>query len=145
MYVQCNRLCYYISRATTSLFVVLIELMMNIDNAMDCNFRTKSNVRTILPAMQLLDGMLQKILKAKELNKICYELGPLAHCTQCDKKEPFSYIAYKSESGSKREESLQCCGCKNVFCIGKHDSEADHIIKSKVLHVLHVISYYNIF
>lgn len=109
------------------------------------SYRTKPNVRTILPAMQLLDRMLQKILKAKELNKIYYELGPFVHCTHCDKKQSFSYITYTSESGSKRDESLKCCGCKNVFRIGsKYNSETDHIIKSKVwfddLHVLHVIS-----
>ena len=98
-------------------------------------YRTKSTVRTILPALQLLDGMLQKILKAEELNSICYELGPVAVCSQCTGEQFFSYITYKNKTDPQEQshisDCLQCSKCKNEVMI-KCNSETDEIIKSKV-------------
>ena len=97
-------------------------------------FRTKQHVRTILPAMRLLDGMLQKILKAEELSGICYELGPVEKCSQCGKEELFSYITYdnrKKEDASHYHQCLQCSKCQNEVSI-KCNPETDKIIKSKV-------------
>lgn len=111
----------------------------NIDNLF---YRTKPNVRTILPAMQLLDKMLRKILKAEELNSICYELGPMAVCSECTGEQFFSYITYenKSKTQGQRDDNikshnisdcLQCSKCLNEVTI-KCNSETDRIIKSKV-------------
>ena len=87
--------------------------------------------------MQLLDGILQKILKAEELNRICYDLGPIAQCSQCKKEQLFSYITYNSKrhesckKQSSTNERLQCSKCLNEVPI-KCDLETDKIIKSKV-------------
>ena len=89
-------------------------------------------MRTILPAMQLIDGMLQRILKAEELSGVCYELGPYALCPECEEEQSFSFITYNSGSGSKTHKSLHCSGCQNEFPIDKYSSETDNIIKSKV-------------
>ena len=100
--------------------------------------RTKPHIRTILPAMELLHAILQKILKAEELNSICYELGPVAECSQCEDIRQFSYITYNCENDSRKQKKdgqskqLQCSCCHNGVPI-KCDSETDQIIKSKVL------------
>ena len=104
-------------------------------------FRTKQHVRTILPAMQLLDGMLQKILRAKELSEVCYELGPIGECSQCETEELFTYITYNNKNDRKKQDTstrqrhnhqcLQCSKCQNEVSI-KCNAETDKIIKSKV-------------
>ena len=104
-------------------------------------FRTKPHVRTILPAMQFLDGMLQKILKAEELSGVCYGLGPIGKCSQCKPERLFTYITYNSKNDRKKQDiskgqrrnhqSLQCSKCKNEVFI-KCNQETDKIIKSKV-------------
>ena len=108
------------------------------------SYRTKSNVRTTLPAMQLLDGMLQKILKTEELNRICYELGPMAVCSQCTKERLFFYITFESKNDSKGQkhdntkkhisDCLQCSKCRNEVSI-KCNSETDGVVKSKVCYL----------
>ena len=105
-------------------------------------FRTKPHVRTILPAMRLLDGMLQKILKAEELSGVYYELGPIGKCSQCKTDKLFTYITYNSKNDRKKQDtpkrqrrdhqSLQCSKCQNEVFI-KCNQETDKIIKSKVL------------
>lgn len=93
--------------------------------------------------MQLLDGMLQKILKAEELSGICYELGPIGECSQCEAEELFSYITYDNKSNRKQQDAsisqrhnrqcLQCSKCQNEVSIKCNpDPEIDKIIKSKV-------------
>ena len=102
-------------------------------------YRTRQHVRTILPAMQLLDRMLQKILKAEELNGVSYELGPFAICSQCKEEQLFHYITYENrrqeDDDAKKQEknnkSLQCRNCQNEVVI-KCNSETDKIIKSQV-------------
>jgi len=86
--------------------------------------------------MQLLEGMLQNILKAEELNGISYKLGPFTRCSQCETEQLFSYVTYESGSKSEttsstRQESLKCNGCQNDVTI-KCNLETDEIIKSKV-------------
>ena len=90
--------------------------------------------------MQLLDRMLQKILKAEELNRICYKLGPVAMCSQCpgEQLQFFSYITYENKSdsqgqtnGSHISDCLKCSKCCNEVTI-KCNLETDTIIKSKV-------------
>ena len=88
--------------------------------------------------MQLLDRILKKILKAKELNRICYKLGPVAECYQCEDKQLFYYITYdckikqKDDGQSITKEHIQCSSCCNEVPI-KCDSETDRFVKSKVL------------
>ena len=115
-----------------------IMLIVVINNCPKMYFRTKRHVRTILPAMQLLDGMLQKILKAEELSGVCYELGPIGKCSQCKTEKLFTYITYntrKKQDTPKRQrrnhQSLQCSKCQNEVFI-KCNQETDKIIKSKV-------------
>ena len=114
-------------------------------------FRTKQYVRTILPAMQLVDRMLEKILKAEELSGICYELGPIGECSQCESVELFSYITYDNKNDRKKQDAstsqtrnhqcLQCSKCQNEVSIKCNpDPETDKIIKSKVAIASYVLS-----
>ena len=90
--------------------------------------------------MQLLDRMLQKILKAEELNGVSYKLGPFAICSQCEEEQLFCYITYENkrqgdDNDAKKQEknnkSLQCRNCQNEVII-KCNSGTDKIIKSQV-------------
>ena len=104
-------------------------------------YRARQHVRTILPAMQLLHGMLQKILKAEELNGVSYDLGPFAICSQCKKEQLFCYIAYENKrqgdddddakGQEQKNKCFQCRNCQNEVII-KCNSETDKIIKSQV-------------
>ena len=102
--------------------------------------------------MQLLDGIMQKILKAEKLNRICYELGPIAKCSQCKEEQPFSYITYSSKNNSRQKHEnsekqrsankcLQCSKCLNEVPI-KCDLETDKIIKSKVYTIYYLAMIY---
>ena len=90
--------------------------------------------------MQLLHGMLQKILKAEELNGVSYELGPFAICSQCEEEQLFCYITYENKrqgddddakGQEQKNKCFQCSNCQNEVII-KCNSETDKIIKSQV-------------
>ena len=88
--------------------------------------------------MGFLNATLQKILKAEELNRIYYELGPMAECSQCKDEQLFSYITYTCENDSRKQKKdrenirLQCSSCFTEIPI-KCDPKTDKVIKSKVL------------
>jgi len=73
-------------------------------------YRTKSSVRTILPAMKYLHRQLTTVLK--ELKKIEYRLGPVATCSHCNEEQLLTYIIFSSDKGSNYSQ-CKCTGCRN--------------------------------
>ncbi|XP_065910261.1 uncharacterized protein [Dysidea avara] len=88
-------------------------------NSIDVAIRTKQQIRSILPAMELLHTLILRIVEKKELKGIKYKLGPIVECSQCEEECLFTYITYNSggDPTSKRNNYLQCNECRSKVTI----------------------------
>lgn len=92
--------------------------------------RTKSTVRTILPALHYLNQSLMIVLK--ELKAVKYTLGPFADCVSCKEQRLLEYIT------DDDDDLLKCPNCAHTEPI----TATTTAIISKV--IINAISYYNI-